>query len=38
MPLPKEILLVNPWIHDFTAYDFWKSDLDSLLLLGDMLS
>ncbi len=27
------ILLVNPWIHDFTAYDFWAKPL-GLLQLG----
>jgi radical SAM superfamily enzyme YgiQ (UPF0313 family) len=30
------ILLVNPWIHDFAAYDFWASPL-GLLMLGAML-
>jgi len=23
MPSTKNILLINPWIYDFTAYDFW---------------
>ncbi len=23
MPSKKNILLINPWIYDFTAYDFW---------------
>ena len=27
------ILLVNPWIHDFAAYDFWAKPL-GLLTLG----
>ena len=27
------ILLINPWIHDFTAYDFWAKPL-GLLQLG----
>ena len=26
------ILLVNPWIHDFTAYDFWAKPLGLLTL------
>ena len=26
----KELLLVNPWIHDFTAYDFWMRPLGLL--------
>ncbi|MDO9111198.1 MAG: radical SAM protein, partial [Desulfatirhabdiaceae bacterium] len=30
------ILLVNPWIHDFAAYDFWANPL-GLLSLGAML-
>ena len=30
------ILLVNPWIHDFAAYDFWATPL-RLLTLGTML-
>ena len=30
------ILLVNPWIHDFAAYDFWAKPL-GLLLLGGLL-
>jgi radical SAM superfamily enzyme YgiQ (UPF0313 family) len=30
------ILLVNPWIHDFAAYDFWAKPL-GLLLLGGIL-
>jgi len=27
---PKHILLVNPWIYDFTAYDFWAKPLGLL--------
>lgn len=30
------ILLVNPWIHDFAAYDFWMKPL-GLLYLGSIL-
>lgn len=30
------ILLVNPWIHDFAAYDFWAAPL-GLLTLGGVL-
>jgi hypothetical protein len=30
------ILLVNPWIHDFAAYDFWATPL-GLLMLGAVL-
>jgi radical SAM superfamily enzyme YgiQ (UPF0313 family) len=30
------ILLVNPWIHDFSAYDFWMKPL-GLLYLGSIL-
>ncbi|MFZ7126263.1 MAG: B12-binding domain-containing radical SAM protein [Desulfobacterales bacterium] len=37
MPLAKpHILLVNPWIHDFAAYDVWAKPL-GLLGLGGML-
>lgn len=32
----KRILLVNPWIHDFAAYDFWQKPL-GLLYLGALL-
>ncbi len=28
------ILLVNPWIHDFAAYDFWAKPLGILTLAG----
>ncbi len=27
MASPKNILLINPWIFDFTAYDFWMKPL-----------
>ncbi len=30
------ILLVNPWIHDFAAYDLWAKPL-GLLVIGSML-
>jgi len=30
------VLLVNPWIHDFAAYDFWAAPL-GLLSLGGVL-
>ncbi len=38
-PLPKDspaphVLLVNPWIHDFAAYDFWAKPLGLLSLAG----
>jgi cytochrome c-type biogenesis protein CcmH/NrfF len=36
MPAPKNVLLVNPWIDDFTAYDFWVRPL-GLLVLGAVL-
>jgi radical SAM superfamily enzyme YgiQ (UPF0313 family) len=32
----KDILLVNPWIYDFTAYDFWLKPL-GLLYLASIL-
>jgi radical SAM superfamily enzyme YgiQ (UPF0313 family) len=28
----KKILLINPWIHDFSAYDFWMRPLGLLTL------
>ena len=28
----KKILLINPWIHDFSAYDFWVRPLGLLTL------
>lgn len=36
MPSPKDILCVNPWIFDFTAYDFWMKPL-GLLYIGALL-
>jgi hypothetical protein len=36
MSVPKNILLVNPWIYDFTAYDFWVRPL-GLLVMGAVL-
>jgi len=35
-PRQKTVLLVNPWIHDFAAYDFWMKPL-GLLYLGGIL-
>ncbi|MCX5910735.1 MAG: hypothetical protein NTV04_02280, partial [Deltaproteobacteria bacterium] len=32
----RPILLVNPWIHDFSAYDLWMKPL-GLLYLGSIL-
>lgn len=32
----KNILLINPWIHDFAAYDLWMKPL-GLLYLGSIL-
>lgn len=34
--MTKSILLVNPWIHDFSAYDLWMKPL-GLLYLGAFL-
>ncbi len=34
--MSKNILLVNPWIYDFAAYDFWLKPL-GLLYLGGLL-
>jgi hypothetical protein len=36
MDMGKKILLINPWIHDFAAYDFWLKPL-GLLYLGGLL-
>ena len=33
-PRPPTILCVNPWIHDFAAYDFWSKPLGLLSLAG----
>ncbi len=30
MPPAKNVLLINPWIYDFTAYDFWMKPLGLL--------
>jgi radical SAM superfamily enzyme YgiQ (UPF0313 family) len=30
MSSPKNVLLINPWIYDFTAYDFWLRPLGFL--------
>jgi radical SAM superfamily enzyme YgiQ (UPF0313 family) len=35
-PMNKSVLLVNPWIHDFAAYDLWMKPL-GLLHLGGIL-
>ena len=35
-PMSRKILLINPWIHDFAAYDFWIKPL-GLLYLGSLL-
>jgi radical SAM superfamily enzyme YgiQ (UPF0313 family) len=32
MPSKKNILLINPWIYDFTAYDFWMKPLGLLYM------
>ena len=34
MSIKPNILLVNPWIHDFAAYDFWAKPLGLLQLAG----
>ena len=34
--MSKNILLINPWIHDFAAYDLWLKPL-GLLYLGGLL-
>jgi hypothetical protein len=34
--MSKKILLINPWIYDFAAYDFWVKPL-GLLYLGALL-
>ena len=28
------ILLINPWIHDFAAYDFWAKPMGLLTIAG----
>jgi len=32
MSLQKKVLLINPWIYDFTAYDFWMKPLGLLYI------
>ena len=32
MPGPKDVLCINPWIYDFTAYDFWLKPLGLLYI------
>ena len=32
MPSKKNILLINPWIYDFTAFDFWLKPLGLLYI------
>ncbi|MBI4834214.1 MAG: B12-binding domain-containing radical SAM protein [Planctomycetes bacterium] len=34
--MPNHILLINPWIHDFSAYDLWLKPL-GLLYIGSAL-
>jgi radical SAM superfamily enzyme YgiQ (UPF0313 family) len=34
--MSKNVLLINPWIYDFAAYDFWVKPL-GLLYLGSLL-
>jgi radical SAM superfamily enzyme YgiQ (UPF0313 family) len=36
MRTPGHLLLINPWIHDFTAYDFWMKPL-GLLYVAAMI-
>ncbi|MDH3957783.1 MAG: cobalamin B12-binding domain-containing protein, partial [Desulfobacteraceae bacterium] len=31
-PDTPHILLINPWIHDFAAYDFWAKPMGLLIL------
>lgn len=35
---PPNILLVNPWIHDFAAYDFWAKPIGLLYLAAILRS
>ncbi|MEE8540970.1 MAG: B12-binding domain-containing radical SAM protein, partial [Desulfobacterales bacterium] len=37
-PDTPHILLINPWIHDFAAYDFWAKPLGLLMLAGILRS
>ncbi|KUG24331.1 radical sam domain protein [hydrocarbon metagenome] len=34
--MSKKVLIINPWIHDFAAYDFWIKPL-GLLYVGSLL-
>ena len=34
MPVNGTVLLVNPWIYDFAAYDLWSKPLGLLYLAG----
>ncbi|MBA7606465.1 hypothetical protein ES703_13614 [subsurface metagenome] len=33
----KRLLLVNPWIHDFAAFDFWLKPLGLLRIAGALM-
>ena len=37
MKIKRNVLLVNPWIYDFSAYDFWQKPL-GLLYIGAILN
>ena len=37
-PLRKSALLINPWIHDFAAYDYWLQPLGLLYLASFLRS
>jgi len=34
--MPKNLLFINPWIHDFSAYDFWLKPLGLLYMASFM--
>ncbi|MBI5779513.1 MAG: cobalamin B12-binding domain-containing protein [Planctomycetes bacterium] len=36
MENPKKIILVNPWIHDFSAYDLWLKPLGLLYIASHL--
>ena len=36
--MSKKILLVNPWIYDFTAFDLWLKPLGLLYLASHLLN
>jgi radical SAM superfamily enzyme YgiQ (UPF0313 family) len=38
MPSKKNILLINPWIYDFTAYDFWLKPLGLLYIAALLIT